>query len=411
MPNPNQDVYYAYDVLDKAAHNMIIYILDKLACIKKDYFVPMYHNIIDPNLYTTKQEHDDVWVATDFIIDEIKISKLSTIVTLQLSILKKAKGKKLNRRIIKIVTEFLKSKTLGKASIAGPISDLDQLKFRELYVAVEMILTAALPKLAELRRPALILPGKIQAVIKAQRIYLKPGEEYAGIWHYDGKNEDIVAVVIYYYRHSDGLCGGDLEFLDKKQIRDEFWVSGDCDPEDFTKEDVENYINESRCRVPVKPGTLVVFSNYQNIHRVLRTICPKESEGDPKSPDGNSSRDFLLFFIVDQKKELKNTRDIKFNSCEENFKLRKTLFEAQIEPVGKFGPHNDLIYSTGNGYVAQIGLTTEDEDIKDYFECNHRGYKREGLKYLKHFILEPPLGRGLSWVFDNQDIEDLYEEI
>jgi hypothetical protein len=51
-----------------------------------------------------------------------------------------------------------------------------------------------------------------------QRIYFKPGEVYEGVWHVDGKHENIVAVAIYYYRVSKQLVGGDLEFLDKQPM-------------------------------------------------------------------------------------------------------------------------------------------------------------------------------------------------
>jgi hypothetical protein len=73
---------------------------------------------------------------------------------------------------------------------------------KELYVLTEEILNIALPILGKITKPALLLPGKLQAVVKAQRIYLKPGEEYEGVWLRDGKHENIVAVVIYYYRVS-----------------------------------------------------------------------------------------------------------------------------------------------------------------------------------------------------------------
>ena len=54
--------------------------------------------------------------------------------------------------------------------------------------------------LAALRRPSLLLPGPVQAVCKAQRIFLQPYETYEGVWHVDGHEENDVAVVLYYYR-------------------------------------------------------------------------------------------------------------------------------------------------------------------------------------------------------------------
>ncbi len=108
------------------------------------------------------------------------------------------------------------------------------LSFR--YVTMEKVLTAALPMLARLRRPALLLPGPLQVVVKSQRMLLEEGSfwapqradssgggcagkqhslaEYSGVWHIDGKRERIAAVVLYYYEKVN-LLGGDLEFCDK----------------------------------------------------------------------------------------------------------------------------------------------------------------------------------------------------
>ena len=48
----------------------------------------------------------------------------------------------------------------------------------KLQVATQKLMGAALPLLSQLRRPALLLPGPLQAVVKAQRIVLADGEEY-----------------------------------------------------------------------------------------------------------------------------------------------------------------------------------------------------------------------------------------
>jgi hypothetical protein len=101
-------------------------------------------------------------------------------------------------------------------------------KHPEFYLAVEQIMTAAAPMLARLSSPALLLPGPLQAVVKAQRIYLNPGEQYAGVWHYDGKHERIAAVVLYFYRYSSDMLGGALEFVGRQPRKKEFWIGGDC---------------------------------------------------------------------------------------------------------------------------------------------------------------------------------------
>jgi hypothetical protein len=73
---------------------------------------------------------------------------------------------------------------------------------KELYVPTEEIL-----------KHALIFPGKLEAVMKAERIYLKENHEYGGgLAFYENI---VVAVILYYYRVSENLIGGDLEFVDK----------------------------------------------------------------------------------------------------------------------------------------------------------------------------------------------------
>ena len=79
------------------------------------------------------------------------------------------------------------------------------------------ILNAALPLLARLRRPQLVLQNqKLQVVFKAQSIIVPPGETYEGVWHIDGLHEKIVAVVLFYYKIDPALTGGALEFAGRE---------------------------------------------------------------------------------------------------------------------------------------------------------------------------------------------------
>ena len=67
------------------------------------------------------------------------------------------------------------------AKLMGPIHDLNPKKNGELFYCIQEVFQAALPLLARLRKPSLLLPGILQAVIKAQKIYLSEGEEYSGV--------------------------------------------------------------------------------------------------------------------------------------------------------------------------------------------------------------------------------------
>jgi hypothetical protein len=95
--------------------------------------------------------------------------------------------------------------------------------------------------------------------VKAQRIYLNPGEEYEGVWHYDGMNERIIAVVLYFYRYSPGMEGGTLEFLARQPKFEEFWH----DDNEIDANAVREWFAEVPSgKVDVQKGLLCVFSNY-----------------------------------------------------------------------------------------------------------------------------------------------------
>eukprot|EP00438_Fugacium_kawagutii_P006326 Skav213281 [mRNA] locus=scaffold2236:26930:27431:- [translate_table: standard] len=76
---------------------------------------------------------------------------------------------------------------------------------------------------------------------------------------------------------------------------------GDCDDENidrFHRESLHAALRGTssakpkiaNCRVPIREGTLLVFSNYQMAHRVLR-MC--------NSSTHEASRDFVALFILD----------------------------------------------------------------------------------------------------------------
>jgi hypothetical protein len=365
MKHPGADVYYSNTIVSPCLHRMVCTNLDNLAVNNKDYFVPMYHNIIDPNMTAIQQNCEYKWTATDFIVEENNVKRFNTMTSLQLSL--KRLGRRLSKNILTGIKFCLINKKIPRAHIASPISNLPLEQNKELYVLAEEIFNIALPILSKITRPALLLPGKLQAVVKAQRIYLKPGEEYEGVWHRDGKYEDIVAVVIYYYRVSKQLIGGDLEFIDKQPIKDRIWFDGGS--EEVTIADAKAHVNNiPYCRIPVKTGTLVVFSNYQMVHRVLKMTC---NGVDINSPDGWASRDFLLFFVVDQSNPLASTKG-DLSVKENRLKIRSKMFKEQIKPTGMFVPDTDFACATGNGNVIQIGWLNEAENYDfdlDLYEC------------------------------------------
>jgi hypothetical protein len=396
MKHPSADVYFSNILVNPFVHRMVMTNLDKLARENKDYFVPMYHNLIDPNLTAVEQDEVFKWTATDFIIEEDNRSRFNTMISLQQCL--QRLGLKLPKYVLDKTKTFLFNKKIPKAYIASPISNIPYETNKELYVVVQEIFNTALPILSKITRPALCLPGKLQVVVKAQRIYLKPGEEYEGVWHRDGKHENIVAVAIYYYRVSKQLIGGDLEFMDKQPIRNSLYLESDDDH--YTTKDAKDDVGQvPYCKVPVETGTLVVFSNYQMIHRVLKMTC---NGVDTNSPDGNASRDFLLFFIVDESKPLVSTKS-DLTIKEDRLKVRMNMFKEQLKPSGLFVSDTELVCTTGNGTYTQIGWLSEAEEFDWDKEELQTGGDLNGFKAVKMLNDSVPLNRGISWVFEQQN--------
>jgi hypothetical protein len=181
----------------------------------------------------------------------------------------------------------------------------------------------------------------LQAVVKAQRIVLADGEDYAGVWHEDGLREHVAAVVLYYYRASDALRGGALEFCSKQ--RHAMWT-GDGGGDAFSAENAADFAASlPHCQVPVRTGTLVAFSNYEAVHRVLPLTAPA----------GGGSRDFVALFIIDQRHPLPTPAALP--PRDERLAARAAMLEEQLRPRGTFGLQADAVYSTGNGSVADVG--------------------------------------------------------
>jgi len=195
----------------------------------------------------------------------------------------------------------------------------------------------------------------------------------------------VAAVVLYYY-HVDGhLNGGDMEFCGREPA--DVLGCGDCS---------NNYQNLSRnavriasqqgrgltfCRASIEEGTLLVFSNYQFVHRVLRMVN--------ESTTTEASRDFVALFVLDpavrplvparahisqaalMARTLRagmppstiDTRRIISNILEylgawpgskQVARERAALLSEQLKPQGKFA-HGGRVYATGNGCYTMIG--------------------------------------------------------
>lgn len=228
-------------------------LLEAHAAATNDRPIPRYQMIIDPNQFVRDGPGGAVWVPCEF---DVKADGSACLVG-------------------------------GRRSHIYPHLAKD---------VATPVLEAALPLLARLQRPRLLLDQRrLQVVLKAQRIIVPAKSsdgadaEYVGLWHVDGYNENVVAVVLYYYNVHPALNGGDMEFCGREPL--DVLGIGDCDNNYYKLKSPAIRGALQRCRAPIKNGTLLVFSNYQMVHRVLRMVNT--------SSDTEASRDFVALFIID----------------------------------------------------------------------------------------------------------------
>mmetsp|Transcript_8854 Transcript_8854/g.21143 ORF Transcript_8854/g.21143 Transcript_8854/m.21143 type:complete len:636 (+) Transcript_8854:45-1952(+) len=370
-------------------------ILDEHAFLTDDRPIPRYQMIVDPNRFVHETPDGPVWVPCEFDITE------------------------------------------GVAQLVG-----GSRSHRFPHLAKEVatpVLNAALPLLARLRRPQLLLEGqRLQAVFKAQRIILPPATgdnetEYIGLWHVDGHREDVVAVVLYYYHVDSSLRGGDMEFCGREPL--DVLGIGDCDNNfsSFTGKSLRTAFRGTsktepivqNCRTPVTAGTLLVFSNYQMVHRVLRMVNATSAE---------ASRDFVALFILNPRAKqlparcklsgphlLSKTLQFKglgpkdvqrileyvgeLVSVDVEKARRNAMLGEQLEPSGKFvGMQN--VHSTGNGCFTMVGWLHH--ALREREGSNFLGsYVAEGEKCLRAMNRAPPSAHGLSAAFSQNSEQSL----
>ena len=190
------------------------------------------------------------------------------------------------------------------------------------------------------------------------------------------------------------------------------------------------------CSVPIRSGTLLVFSNYQMAHRVLRMVNT--------STDRPASRKFVALFVMDPAakrlvpsaahlaksylfkraltgKCMNFPPDASSESMPETVveliieflgiipsllqrrATRNELLRSQLLPKQTLGRSNQMVCSTGNGCLTMIGwidsLLTDHRQSKD----KHRDEQMDDRYFKKtenriNALNYPPknVGRGLS---------------
>ncbi|OLP77655.1 hypothetical protein AK812_SmicGene42267 [Symbiodinium microadriaticum] len=361
-------------------------LLDEHAAETQDRPLPRYEMIVDPNQFLSDTPDGPVWVPCEFDVS--------------------ADGR--------------------ACLVGGPRSHA----FPTLAARVaQPVLEAALPLLARLRRPQLLLDERrIQVVFKAQRIIVPAAatdgsdSEYVGLWHVDGYREHIAAVVLYYYHVDEGLEGGNMEFCGREPM--DVLGIGDCSNNFYklTKDRLRSALRSDgscleTCRVPISTGSLLVFSNYQVAHRVLRMVNRGSAE---------ASRDFVALFLVDPARPLTPATSVlsqpymltrtlspplktaevqsilEFLGVSQTTssarRLRNSLLWEQLQPSGEFCANSGVV-ATGNGCYTMIGWLHKllaDPQPPSSFRNMRDGEDRR-LNYVRALNLAPQeLDRGLS---------------
>uniref|UniRef100_A0A0G4F339 Uncharacterized protein n=1 Tax=Chromera velia CCMP2878 TaxID=1169474 RepID=A0A0G4F339_9ALVE len=264
-PREGLDLFVSPKAVDECSLDLLRKWFDLRAEETQDFPVPQYHNLLDPNLSVhlaalpggglpfkpgelsggrqrgrMENWQGDPrawrWTPTDVLVEAHPVETEQIVYLLQLKALRsKSCGNKMfGEAVVRRVLDFWRDweakeqkEFVLTARLCGPLAgcgeglrmfgeeetvdasghrverkgDFDAL----FHSLVERILRSAAPLLAQLRRPALLLPGPLQVVCKAQRIFVKEGEEYEGVWHLDGEAERVVAVGILYLRMSPSL--------------------------------------------------------------------------------------------------------------------------------------------------------------------------------------------------------------
>ncbi|CAK9043076.1 Uncharacterized protein SCF082_LOCUS24687, partial [Durusdinium trenchii] len=217
--------------------------------------------------------------------------------------------------------------------------------------------------------------------------------------------------------------GGDMEFCGREPI--DILGIGDCSNNfaEFTRDSLRHALRSeprkvANCRVPIGQGTLLVFSNYQMAHRVLRMVNESSQE---------ASRDFVALFVLDPAypplrparqvlaRGYLTTRALQSRlsaSTVQNIQefagerpslmdrrlRRNELLKEQLRPSGEFCG-GAQVATAGNGCYTMIGwlhhlLSRDDFALEQMEEC---APDWKGHKFLKALNLPPKKEhRGMS---------------
>lgn len=264
--------------------------LENLNLQRKDYQLNgVVEDIIDPDLFPYRRPFAD-WKQDKIVAHSRSVDRKHAISSSNVTSKKHYEKQLEDITLTEITTvrnsyswlpaEFYIQENL-KVVLKSPIHNLPYTKEnKSLYTCIVKVFQAMLPMFASLRVFKPGIPTTLQVVVKAQTYRLRPGVSYAGKWHTEGYNENIVAGGVYYCHISPGLEGGNLKFR----------------PQIVPQVEVLKDIN-----IPIEEGSAVVFSN--TIPHRFRKIQNTATNGTTQI------RTFLSFFIIDPTVPIVSTRN------------------------------------------------------------------------------------------------------
>lgn len=155
------DGFFCHSLLDADQHRAVVECFDALLEAQGECVVPQYTMVIDPNMHLTEAITPES--STHLLPEGVDASvPMACWAATPFAVLSNDAGSGV------------------EAVRLGPINALEEpggVSLEEQTGRLfETVLGAAAPMLAALRRPSLLLPGPLQAVCKAQRIFLRRGE-------------------------------------------------------------------------------------------------------------------------------------------------------------------------------------------------------------------------------------------
>jgi len=174
----------------------------------------------------------------------------------------------------------------------------------------------------------------LQVVVKVQEFNMLPNSNYEGFWHMEGERQDnIAAVLLYYYCYDEGLKGGSLH------LRPHTLSYSLANP--TYAFDVDDGV------IPIKQGTAIAFSNKEFVHRVGLV----ENLGEKIA-----ARGYVAFFLIDPAAPLQNSTAT-IGCCQLEYRARQ--LDACFGELSGILPLKALCLICK---FAQIGRTQEEID-------------------------------------------------